>query len=233
MCPAQVGISARLAHPHIVRTYGSVPGPPRCLVIELLTCSLADLFTPGPDGRPPDRLSYREALDICIGLVTGLTVLRSHNIVHGDLRRETVLIAGDMTAKVSDLGTARAMSEIGGGRTAAEPVQGHYCAPERVARAGNVMVVPYAWDVYSAAVLCMEVLTRERADAGRWPELLPRVAHGPLREALINAHRGDPEARPSAGVLLEALRGAAGGGEYDGCPPRRRVTRVDGAIRLL
>ena len=45
---------------------------------------------------------------------------------------------------VSDLGTARQTAEMGGG-TAAAPVAGHYCAPERVARAPNVMVHPYAW----------------------------------------------------------------------------------------
>ena len=79
-----------------------------------------------------------------MGVVSGVAVLRAGNIVHGDLRRENVLLDGDMTAKVSDLGTARQMAEMGGG-TAAAPVAGHYCAPERVARAPNVMVHPYAW----------------------------------------------------------------------------------------
>ena len=36
----------RLVHPNIVRTYGSVSGPPLCIVMEALTCSLGDLFTP-------------------------------------------------------------------------------------------------------------------------------------------------------------------------------------------
>ena len=65
--------------------------------------------------------------------------------MHGDLRRENVLLDGDLTARVwVDLGTARQMTEMGGG-TAAAPVAGHYYAPERVARAPNVMVHPYAW----------------------------------------------------------------------------------------
>ena len=37
------------------------------------------------------------------------------------------------------MGTAQQTAEMGGG-TAAAPVAGHYCAPERVARAPNVLV---------------------------------------------------------------------------------------------
>ena len=51
----ELGISARLCTRMFVRTYGSVPGPPRCPVMELRTCSLADLFTPGRKGGRQTR----------------------------------------------------------------------------------------------------------------------------------------------------------------------------------
>ena len=229
----EVAISCRLVHPNIVRTYGSVAGPPRCLVMELLTCSLGDLFVPRPDGRLPDPLSYREAIDLCTGVVTGVSVMRTHNIVHGDLRLANVLVDADMTAKVSDLGTARQMAELGGG-SVWEPVLGQYCAPERVARAPTVMALPYAWDVYSLSVIVVEVLTGERAEPVRWPTLLPRVQHPPLRAAIVDAHTLNPEARSSADALLAVLRGAAETAEYTGCPPRRRIVRDDGGgLRLV
>ena len=140
-----MGISCRLVYPNIERTYGSVSGPPLCLVMEALTCSLGDPFTPDSAGRLAGAFTHREALDIAVGVVSGVAVLRAGTIVHGDLRRENVLLDGDMTARVwVDLGTARQMAEMGGG-TAAAPVAGHYCAPERLARAPNVMVHPYAW----------------------------------------------------------------------------------------
>jgi serine/threonine protein kinase len=239
----EVQISSRIVHPHIVRTYGSVPGPPRCLVMEPLVCSLADLLTAtaahgaggggggGGEGRV-NRLTHREALDACIGVASGVSVLRSHRVVHGDVRLENVLLDGDMTPKVSDLGTARTLAELGGG-TAGAPVQGRYCAPERAARAPNVMAAPYAWDVYSLSVLVVEVLTGERADQERWPSLLPRLRHAPLRDAVVDAHRADPEARCSAEALLNALRGAAWADEYSGCPPRRRIVRREGELRLV
>ena len=133
-----MGVSCRLVYPNIVRTYGSVSGPPLCIVMEALTCSLGDLFTPDRAGRLLGAFTHREAHDVAIGVVSGVAVLRAGNIVHGDLRRENVLLDGDMTARVwADLGTARQMAETRGG-TAAAPVAGHYCAPERVARAPNV-----------------------------------------------------------------------------------------------
>ncbi len=229
----EISIACRLVHPNIVRTYGSVAGPPLCLVMETLTCSLGDLIVPaGAGGRVPGPLTYREAIDLCTGIVTGALVLRAHNVVHGDLRRENVLLDGDMTAKVADLGTARQRAEMDGDMVA-EPVNGHYCAPERVARSARVMALPYAWDTYSISVICLEVLTGEQADPAHWATLLPRVRHAPLRAAIVDAHRADPEVRSPAEALLAALRGVAGAEEYTSCPPRRRIMCDDAGLRLV
>ena len=115
------------------------------------------------------------------------------------------------------------MAEMGGG-TAAAPVAGHHCAPERVARAPNVMVHPYAWTrLQRGSVLVVELLTGERSDPARCSTLLPRVAHGPLRAALVDARPSRP-----GGALLrggaacrDARRGARG-----------RVHRVPAAAAL-
>ena len=78
------------------------------------------------------------------------------------------------------------------------------------------------------------LLTGVRGDPARWPALLPRVAHGPLRAALVDAHRADPAARGSAEALLVAMRGAARGDEDTACPPRRRIERGgDGGLRFV
>jgi hypothetical protein len=80
----------------------------------------------------------------------------------------------------------------------------------------------------------VELLTGERGDPARWPTLLPRVTHGPLRAALVDAHRADPEARCSAEALLVAMHGAARGHEYTACPPRRRIARGgEGGLRFV
>ena len=68
--------------------------------MEALTCSLGDLFTPDRAGRLLGAFTHREAHDVAIGVVSGVAVLRAGNIVHGDLRRENVLLDGDMTARV-------------------------------------------------------------------------------------------------------------------------------------
>ncbi len=109
-----MGISCRLVHPNIVRTYGSVSGPPLCIVMEAPTCSLGDLFTPDRAGRLAGVFTHREALDIAIGGVSGVAVLRAGNIVHGDLRRENVLLDGDMTARVCRPGHRAADGGDGG-----------------------------------------------------------------------------------------------------------------------
>jgi hypothetical protein len=79
-----------------------------------------------------------------MGVVSGVAVLRAGNIVHGDLRRENAPLDGDMTARVCRPGHRAADGGYGGWHSSGGAA-GHYCAPERVARAPNVMVHPYAW----------------------------------------------------------------------------------------
>ena len=218
----EVTISAGLAHRNIVRTFGTIPGPPRCLVMEALLASLGDVLV--------GALTLRESIDVCAGIAAGVAFLHAHEIVHGDLRPGNVLLNGLLVAKVSDLGTARQIAALGRG-SAAEPVNGHFCAPERramgaaAAAVARVMSKPKAWDAYSLSVLFVEVLTGERADEAQWTALRGRIAHLPLRACLTEAHGLDPAMRPAVETLLVELRGAAETRAYVDCAPSRRLAR--------
>ena len=226
----EVAISAGLAHRNIVRTFGTIPGPPRCLIMEALLASLGDVLVPAAGHPPVGALTLRESIDVCAGVAAGVAFLHDQKIVHGDLRPGNVLLDGLLVAKVSDLGTARQMAAMGQG-TAAGPVLGHYCAPERRAMGAaadavaRVMANPRAWDAYSLSVLFLEVLTGERADEARWAVLRDRVAHPPLRACLMEAHDPNPTLRPAVETLVVALRGAAGTRAYMDCAPSRRLAR--------
>ena len=113
--------------------------------MEALTCSLGDLFAPDRAGRLLGAFTHREALDMRGRRRIGRRgPARGQHRARGPAPRERAARRRHDGEGVSDLGTARQTAEMGGG-TAAAPVAGHYCAPERVARAPNVMVHPYAW----------------------------------------------------------------------------------------
>ena len=225
----EVEISCSLFHPNVVRTYGAVEAAPPLLVLELLVCSLHDLMH-----AFPRDLTGRERLELAAGVATGVAFLHWRDIVHADIRLGNVLLDGRMVPKVSDMGTSRLMTAIGG-HSAAAPVNGEYCAPERrglgPAR-GDVLAHPRAWDVYSLSVVFAEVLTGALLVAGGWPGTLAGIRHDGLRGLVGAAHSLNPLERPSAAALARAAREA--GLEAAAVPRPRGVARGGGgALRLM
>jgi serine/threonine protein kinase len=219
----EVDISCSLFHPNVVRAYGAVEAAPPLLVLELLLCSLHDLLH-----AFPRELTMRERLWLCAGVATGVAFLHSRDIVHADIRLVNVLLDERLGPKVSDMGTSRLMMAIGG-RSAAEPVNGEYCAPERrgigPARGDGVLAHPRAWDVYSLSVVFAEVLTGAAVVAGEWPAALAAVRPRGLRDAVAAAHSVDPAERPSAAELARAARDAGAEPAVAALPRPRGLAR--------
>ncbi|PWW63338.1 protein kinase domain-containing protein [Actinokineospora spheciospongiae] len=211
-------IGAGLLHQNVVTVFDTVvDGEERWLVTEYLPArSLEQVIE--ADGPLPEDLVAR----IGAQLADALAAMHARGIVHRDVKPGNVLVTGDGTAKLTDLGIARwaEVTRTGGaqltgtvGYVAPEVADGHDAGP--------------AADVFSlGATLYAAVeghspwgtgedgpfVQMRRAAAGR---VDPFHRADRLRPVLTALLRVDPAGRPTA---AEATLALAGGQEV---PPRR------------
>ncbi len=136
----------RLAHPHIVRAYETVPGPAPVVVLETLTgATLACLLDESSDAwLPLDQLGF-----LGVQLCSALGYLHRHGFLHLDLK-PTNIVAQDGGAKVIDLSIARRP-----GRARPGVGTSGYMAPEQVV---GEDLTPAA-DVWGIGVVLFEAAT--------------------------------------------------------------------------
>ncbi len=211
-------IGAALNHPNFVSIFDSaVDDDALLIVMEYVRGeSLKERLARGP-------LDPGEAIAILGQVAAALDHAHAAGVIHRDVKPSNVLIAGDGTAKLADLGIATATDATS--ITTANDIIGtlSYIAPERLEGAAD----DPSSDVYSLAAVAFEVLSGEKAQraetapqivaAGEPPDLLevwpeaPPAAAAVLREGMA---RG-PGRRPrSAGELIGRLSAAIGGEPY-------------------
>jgi len=190
----EIGIAARLHHPHILSLYDS--GGEGDVLYYVMP------FVEGQSLR--DRIARSgalpldEAVRIIREVADALEYSHQQGVVHRDIKPENVLLAG-AHAMVTDFGVAKAVSEAGGtgsltatGMAVGTPA---YMAPEQITADP---ALDHRVDIYALGVMAYEML------AGRAPFLgtnLQQVVAGHL------AHRPDPLTvhRPTASAALEAV----------------------------
>src|SRR5690242_5020362 len=193
----EIGIAARLAHPHIVPLIdsGSAEGLLYYVSPFVAGGSLRDRL------RADGRLSVRDTVRIAGEVGAGLDYAHREGFVHRDVKPENILFA-DGHALLADFGVARAMCVDCEGQHVRGPVTGagialgtpEYMSPEQ-ASGGEVDARS---DVYSLGCVVYEMLAGEppfsssnmRSTMARQVTELPR----PLRAL-----------RPDASVAIEAV----------------------------
>ena len=154
----EVSIMASVRHPNVVQLIGFCILPP-CITLEYCQKgSLYDLLRNGTtDPQIAAELSWGRRVRMAVDVAAGMLHLHTRNppILHRDLKSPNVLVAGDWTAKVSDMGLSKLAEEatgqsiITGG--AANP---RWLAPE-VLSGQNPSA---ASDVFSFGVVMWELL---------------------------------------------------------------------------
>jgi serine/threonine protein kinase len=81
---------------------------PLSMVVEFAANGSLDAYLDKSEGR---QLALRARLEILLGCARGVDHLHAEEVVHRDLAARNILLAGDLTPKVSDFGMAR---DIGG-----------------------------------------------------------------------------------------------------------------------
>ena len=153
---------SNVRHPNIVQFLGvhfqrGVPAP--ILVMEFLPINLTSCIT--QYGILPNEINYSILHDVALGLY----YLHSQTppIIHRDLSANNVLLASNMTAKISDLGVARMLNltPLQVSRMTETPGTPAYMPPE-VMQANPKYDT--SLDEFSYGILMIHVFS------GRWPE---------------------------------------------------------------
>jgi eukaryotic-like serine/threonine-protein kinase len=205
--------AARLHHPNVVAVHDQgVDGEHVYLVMELVSGgTLRDLLT--ERGPLPAPL----ALSVLEPVLAALTSAHRAGLVHRDVKPENVLIGQGGIVKVADFGLVRAVASTG--ITSDSTILGTvaYLSPEQV----ETGAADARSDVYSAGIVCYEMLTGAPPYLGDTPisvayrhvnddvpppsESVPGIPAA-LDDLVLRATRRDPALRPAdAAAFLDEL----------------------------
>ncbi len=143
--------AASLTHSNIVSIYdvGS-EGEIHYIVMELVQGkTLKEIITDG------GILPWKWTVNIAIQIASALEIAHRNNIVHRDIKPHNIIITEDGTAKVTDFGIAKAVSNSTITSFGATIGSVHYFSPEH-ARGGYTDAKS---DIYSLGVVMYEMLT--------------------------------------------------------------------------
>jgi serine/threonine protein kinase len=219
--------ASALNHPHIITIYEieSANGVD-FLVMEYVRGKSLDALIP----RQGMRLG--EALRIAIAVADAVACAHKSNIVHRDLKPANVMVSTDGAVKVLDFGLAKLLTDDGESdpqsltRTADDPITKRgvvmgtlaYMSPEQA----SGQTVDTRSDVFSFGAMLYEMVTGERAFAGKTPtdtmaavlraepkppgQIVPGLPHE-LERLILRCLRKDPSRRVQhmADVQVELL----------------------------
>jgi tetratricopeptide (TPR) repeat protein len=194
--------TAVVRHPNIIQVLdvGTTGEGDPFLVLELATAgSLAGL-------RAERDLVWSEIEPLLVGILDGLGHAHAHGLVHRDIKPANVLLdrteAGDLRARISDLGLAKVLDRHGDYRSTrllAGTVL--YMAPEQFEQ--DLAAIHPGVDLYAFGVLTYQLVTgRAPWEGGSELVLLFNKANRPLRPFVPRLDCGSP---PGLGAVVERL----------------------------
>jgi hypothetical protein len=105
-------------------------------------------------------LPVERAIDIALDVCRAIQVLQQREVVHRDIKPSNILIAGDGTAKLADLGIAQLGQDTRRTQAfAAHPGTPAYKSPEQATSTGSL---DQRSDIYSLGLVLYEMLTGRR-----------------------------------------------------------------------
>ena len=188
--------AASLTHPNIVSIYdvGS-EGEVHYIVMELVQGkTLKEIIT--DEGILP----WKWTVNIAIQMASALEIAHRNNIVHRDIKPHNIIITEDGTAKVTDFGIAKAVSNSTITSFGTTMGSVHYFSPEH-ARGGYTDAKS---DLYSLGVVMYEMLTGKVPFEADTPV---SVALKHLQENAVEAKKLNPTIPDSINkIIMKAMQ---------------------------
>jgi eukaryotic-like serine/threonine-protein kinase len=198
---------AQLSHPHIVGVIDAGEDESRPYIVF----EYVEGETLKERIRRMDRLPIDEAIAYAIEIARALGCAHAHGIVHRDVKPQNVLIDDEGSAKVTDFGIARTMTEEG--LTAEGRVLGttDYVSPEQaLGRHVNGQS-----DIYSLGIVLYEMLTGDVPFHG---ENQVSVAMKHVREDLPDVQRERRQVSATLAAVLDRMTDKDLGRRYGDVP---------------
>jgi Tol biopolymer transport system component len=176
----EVETASSLNHPHILTVYdvGDFDAQP-FLVSELVDGGTLQEWLRG------DHRSWRQVVDLLVGVADGLAAAHAAGILHRDLKPANILVAKNGYGKLADFGLAKSLERANDDMATFVPNQTRpgmvvgtiaYMSPEQAA--GKPLDARS--DVFSFGVVLYEALTGRRPFGGTTDlELLQMIIHRP------------------------------------------------------
>jgi serine/threonine protein kinase len=203
----ETGALTGLDHPGLVALHdtGVVAGRPYAVMELVEGPSLDDVLRRGPMRVP-------EVIQLGASVADAIAYVHCRGVVHRDVKPGNILLGADGAPRLSDFGLARVVDAARVTTTGVIEGTPAYIAPEQV----RGEAVGPAADVYALGLVLLEALTGRREYDGppieaalarlfRDPKV-PGDLCGGLAEVLPRMVMRDPDARPSASEVADALR---------------------------
>ncbi|KAF9644343.1 kinase-like protein [Thelephora ganbajun] len=195
-------------HRNVVPFLGAILNPPQIVSVWMPGGCLAEYVTTHPE---------KSRLDLLYDVAQGLDYLHSHDVVHGDLKGQNILVDATGHARITGLGLITATLDLESTTPFAEGPVARFTAPEIL---GGDTTASKEADVFSFAMIMIEVFTGAapfvhsppvtvavRILAGKRPE---RPAHSSLTDELWDLNRRcwdqQPLSRPRISEVVGYLR---------------------------
>jgi len=202
--PARLGplgdaaiVAASISHPNITTLFeGGEDGNRRFLVFEYVP---GDPLSALIDGR---ALNIRRAVELAIQLADALAEAETRNLVHGDVRPNTIVVTSKDRAKLMNFGLAAFTT---GGSTRREASALYVAPEERNGPSGDIRS-----DIFSLGAVLFEMLTGHPRGQGLAPSSLNKSVPPELDRIVGRMLAGQIEHRfQSAATVAAELRAIA------------------------
>ncbi|KAK1417136.1 hypothetical protein QVD17_26258 [Tagetes erecta] len=143
----------KLRHPNLLelRAYSLEPNGNKILVYEYINFFSLTFWLHGPTPMK----NWPKIMNIAKGVTRGLHALHTHNIVHGNLTSNNILVGQYVNIKISDFGLSRFMTAVANSEVLAKAWTLGYQDPQLF----ELEEADTKTDVYSLGVIMLELLT--------------------------------------------------------------------------
>jgi c-src tyrosine kinase len=205
---AEASVMTTLSHPNLVGLIGvSLDDQPIYLITEFMAKGSLEQYL---RSRGRAVVTKQNQIDFARDVCKGMVYLESKNFIHRDLASRNVLLAEDMTAKVSDFGLARE----GVTRSDSQKLPVKWTAPEALKQ----NKFSNKSDVWSFGILLWEIYSYARVPYPRVPanDIMQHIERGYRMDApdgcpdqiyhiMKDCWATDPASRPNFTRIMKGL----------------------------